>query len=265
MIIYLAVNKSTQKAYVGQTSKTLSKRMRQHAKDGISPFASSVKKRGIDGFDWAILESCSSKHHMDECERKWIALIGCKSPVGYNLTDGGYGTLGIKRSEAWIAGLSKRMSGDKNYWAKNPQLRVGKGNPNFGNHKPWSAARRAAMGTGPHPSTRPEVRQRISEGKRAGWAKKPADSPDRDNSRKVGAEAFKDPNVRVRHQDAVRAYHQERVRLGIKGPNAGIKLSDERKRQISQSTRAAMRSPEVQAKIRRPRTRQKSVEVAGSE
>lgn len=253
MIIYLAVNKGNQKAYVGQTSKPLAKRIAQHVKDGMSPFAHSVRKRGVGGFEWAVLESCSSKQHMDECEKKWISLIGCKSPVGYNLTDGGYGTLGIKRSESWIAQLSARMSGGKNYWAKNPHLRIGAGNPNFGKHKPWSPERRAKQLANPHPTTRPEVRARITAGKKAKWAETPMAPEVREKMANMGRDIFKDPAIRERHLAAVRAYHVERVRLGIKGHNAGLKMSEDQKRRISESTRAAMRSPEVQAKIRAPR------------
>lgn len=53
-----------------------------------------------------------------EKEKELIKLYNCKAPFGYNLTDGGEGTLGIEVSEEIRQKRSENMSGSKNITAK---------------------------------------------------------------------------------------------------------------------------------------------------
>lgn len=105
-IIYIAVNRVNGKAYVGLTTKALETRAAEHkckARLGYqSHFYSAIRRDGFGSFDFAILESCDSLDLLRTKEKEWIAWIGSRAPIGYNLTDGGQGTSGLRgKSEAW--------------------------------------------------------------------------------------------------------------------------------------------------------------------
>ncbi len=164
MIVYMFVSKVSKKPYIGKTHN-LERRIWEHlncaiAQTPVTAFHKALKKYGLDGFEFSILEYCS-RQDLDEAERKWIALLGSKSPRGYNLTDGGDGFRGGTHTEEWSALMSAKMSGD---------VRKGDKNPNYRNHKPWSEKRRAADPI-VHHSTRPEVRAKIAAGVAAAHAR----------------------------------------------------------------------------------------------
>jgi group I intron endonuclease len=118
-IIYLAVNRVNQKAYVGQTTMPIHTRLQNHATcKSKRPFTSALLKYGAASFDFTIL----GRYPVNELrsrEIEWVDRLGSYTPVGYNLAvAGGGGVPGRKSPET-----SARM-----------KLRVGPNNPNFGRH-----------------------------------------------------------------------------------------------------------------------------------
>ena len=88
-IIYAGENLLTHKIYVGQTVRSLKKRIREHKNNTKSLIGRALHKYGEENFVWVILEECDSREQLDEREIYWIKTLNTKFPNGYNLTDGG--------------------------------------------------------------------------------------------------------------------------------------------------------------------------------
>jgi group I intron endonuclease len=93
-VIYLAKNRGNGLVYVGQTVN-MSKRLsnyRQCIKEPRSYFEQSLAKRGMDGFEWTVIDSsATTPEGLDLLEKKWIAYYkSTDKQFGYNLTDGGW-------------------------------------------------------------------------------------------------------------------------------------------------------------------------------
>lgn len=186
MIVYLAVNRVNQKAYVGQTVKSLPKRISLHIAAPKNPFGRALAKYGRGSFDFAIVRQCESKSEMDEVERRLISQLGCRVPVGYNVTDGGQGCFGYRHNETAKAkmrgprkgghsrpdtsqrnrlaiGANNPMYGRKHTAEENSlnsRLLSGKQNPRFG--KVWTAEQRALISQRTREAmSRPEIRQKF--------------------------------------------------------------------------------------------------------
>ena len=89
--VYLVQNKLNNKCYVG-VSVNIYARWRQHkywAKNEgvVSKITNSIKKNGIENFDFSIIELCE-KEKFEERERFWIEKYNSVLN-GYNLTYGG--------------------------------------------------------------------------------------------------------------------------------------------------------------------------------
>lgn len=132
VIVYLAVCRVNQKAYVGQTSRDIQYRFSRHKDDKKSMISHAIRKHGLENFDIAVLETCATQPETDLKERYWIARIGSRAPVGYNLSDGGMGAFGSTRSPETRAKMSayrKALWRDPAYrekrvtehWTKSPR------------------------------------------------------------------------------------------------------------------------------------------------
>ena len=103
MIVYLVTNKINGMQYVGQTVDSLKQRWKEHVSESKSGttyhFHRALRKYGVDKFSLCILHGCDTKEEMDFVETFYITLLNTKSPMGYNLTYGGDGTLGYKHTE----------------------------------------------------------------------------------------------------------------------------------------------------------------------
>ena len=81
---------------------------------------------------------------MDYWEKHFIIALNCKAPYGYNLTDGGEGTVGLERTpehNAKIAAAQKGKYISPETRAKISLALSGENNPNYG--KPMSDEHRA--------------------------------------------------------------------------------------------------------------------------
>lgn len=92
--IYLITNTSTNKKYVGLTTKGASERFKehiyQHRKHGsCTALYSAMRKYGSDKFSVQVIEDCSGLSELNDREVYWIKKLNTLSPNGYNLTTGG--------------------------------------------------------------------------------------------------------------------------------------------------------------------------------
>lgn len=114
-VIYVRTNKFNGKKYVG---KAVDIKQREYTWNTISHhYAGKVidaarAKYGIDNFDFEILKECEDKE-LNQWETYYIKELNTKVPYGYNLTDGGDGTLGFSLSEETRKKLSEAHKGKK--------------------------------------------------------------------------------------------------------------------------------------------------------
>ena len=89
-VVYLLIDGTNDFEYVGQTTKTVEKRFKEHMK---SPYfiGRAIRKHGAENFVIIILKVCYSKKELDYWEKHFIKSRDTMSPDGYNLTDGGEG------------------------------------------------------------------------------------------------------------------------------------------------------------------------------
>lgn len=90
--IYKITNIVNNKVYIGQTTKTVEARWKQHKHSSVSKKYAlyyAMRKYGIDNFKIETLEQCDNKD-LDEKEIEWIAFYNSYRE-GYNMTLGGSG------------------------------------------------------------------------------------------------------------------------------------------------------------------------------
>ena len=87
--IYLIMNRTNFKKYVGLTSRTVARRFYEHSINRKSAIGLAIQKYGYDNFLIVILEVCDTLEKANEREKFWIAFHDCIAPNGYNRTDGG--------------------------------------------------------------------------------------------------------------------------------------------------------------------------------
>jgi group I intron endonuclease len=119
-IIYKATNLINGKIYIGKTIYSLSERKSKHlyyAKKNNNSYVlhAAINKYGADNFQWEIVDQCLFPDMLCELEKKYIKQFNCKTPHGYNLTDGGEGMAGYVSSEATrqkvrVANIGRKLS-----------------------------------------------------------------------------------------------------------------------------------------------------------
>ena len=101
--IYQVRNKVNGKCYRGRTVKTMTARKAEHicnAKyDNNCVFHRAIRKYGMDAFEWEEVYSDVFERDLNGLEIECIKWFGSKIPNGYNMTDGGEGSIGYKHSE----------------------------------------------------------------------------------------------------------------------------------------------------------------------
>jgi group I intron endonuclease len=102
MIIYKAVNRINGRIYVGKTVRSFPYRISRHLNDKRkTAFPAALRKYGLQAFEWSVIDTAEDAQTLNEKERFWIRALNSKAPNGYNLTDGGEGTLGFS---SWAKG-----------------------------------------------------------------------------------------------------------------------------------------------------------------
>jgi len=110
--VYLARNKVNGKLYVGKTTLSLKHRAALHVReafmDASTLFHRALVKYEVQNFEWAILFESSDNDALLCNEVVLIAMLHTRAPRGYNLTRGGEGIAGLKRSAATRAKIGAR-------------------------------------------------------------------------------------------------------------------------------------------------------------
>jgi group I intron endonuclease len=96
--IYIARNIINGKCYIGKTVKTMNVRQAWHrctAERGEGwNFHNALRKYGYKSFTWSVLLESDDYDILGRAEQDLILKHNTKRPNGYNLTDGGDGTIG---------------------------------------------------------------------------------------------------------------------------------------------------------------------------
>ena len=87
--IYLVMNRTNFKKYVGLTSRTVARRFYEHSINRKSAIGLAIQKYGRDNFLVVVIETCETLEKANEREKYWIAFHDCIAPSGYNRTSGG--------------------------------------------------------------------------------------------------------------------------------------------------------------------------------
>jgi group I intron endonuclease len=121
-IIYKLTCNITGKVYIGKTCRGLNARIRDHIyaakKNSQYHIHRAIRKYGINNFKFEeLIQDIDTE--LDNLEKQYIKLYNSKEE-GYNLTEGGEGTLGRLHTEEFKQNMSKRTKGELN--------------PNYGRH-----------------------------------------------------------------------------------------------------------------------------------
>lgn len=127
MIIYRITNMVNGKMYVGQTTRSLSQRWREHCSNssGCTYLHNAITKYGKENFKVEQIDIALDQEELDYKERQYIMCYNTLVPNGYNLTDGG--SVGKKISDVICYKISEHhhdVSGELNpmFGKKRPEL-----------------------------------------------------------------------------------------------------------------------------------------------
>ena len=115
--VYKITNKLNNKHYIGITSKGIGARIKEHIytaeRDPVFPIHRALNKYGKDNFTFELLDfSCNSWEELTEKEKYYINLYKSNDrEFGYNLTEGGDGTVGYRHTEEAKIKMSVSSSG----------------------------------------------------------------------------------------------------------------------------------------------------------
>lgn len=118
-VIYRIINKINLKIYVGKTTMPLKRRMASH-KCADTVIGKAIRKYGPENFIIEVIKECDTPEQLNERERFWIAALNCKTPNGYNRSDGGDGATGCPCSDEKRAKIRASLKGRK----KSPEHRA---------------------------------------------------------------------------------------------------------------------------------------------
>ena len=103
------------KVYVGKTERSLKVRRWEHCKDARAglqrPFLAAVRKYGIDSFQLEVLAEIESDFGNFVEMLFIVALCSADKHIGYNVSDGGEGCLGVRAKPETIQRLREIAKG----------------------------------------------------------------------------------------------------------------------------------------------------------
>ena len=198
--LYMHINKTNGKVYVGQTKKSYCRRWRNgKGYSTCSRFAKSIEKYGWDGFEHIPLIEGLSKSEADYFEQFFIEFFDSQNPeFGYNLTTGGdecpmdNPVVRENHREAM-----KKLSADPEWRKKHREaLKKLHADPEY------QKKNREAM---KKVHADPEWRKKVSEANR-----KMAQDPEwRENVRKANQKLHADPEYQKKHREALKKLHAD--------------------------------------------------------
>lgn len=149
MQIYLVTNLINGKQYVGQTVQSLKKRWSSHGSDANrnrGPYAlvHALLKYCKENFSIRTLKTCSNLKQLNIQEQKFIKKLKTKAPYGYNITDGGDGTVGVPYTKEQLKKFRKTIGnsrkGSGNYFFGRKHTEAAKRLMSEAHRKPWYKA-----------------------------------------------------------------------------------------------------------------------------
>jgi hypothetical protein len=88
--VYLVTHKASGKMYVGATARKVRARLVSHLREPQSPLIHrALNKYGLAAFDVRVVDTALTRAELFRKEAGYVKFYDCKSPKGYNLTDGG--------------------------------------------------------------------------------------------------------------------------------------------------------------------------------
>ena len=143
-VIYKIENLLNGKCYIGQTID-FNRRISEHKRGNKQVVDKAIQKYGFENFSFEIIETCK-RELLNEREIYWIKFFDCKVPTGYNLTDGGDGTLNpiksvrkkfsesAKKRIPWNKGKSSPLKGKPRSEETKAKISATKRNKKNSNH-----------------------------------------------------------------------------------------------------------------------------------
>jgi group I intron endonuclease len=137
-LIYKVTNIQNRKVYIGQTTRSLEKRKKEHIKDAINekyviPFHNALRKYGAYNFKWEILGYCKTIEELNDSEESCINFYQSVNKIyGYNVKFGGNNYTLSQETKDKIGKANK----GKSTWTKGRKLseehrkNIGLGNSN---------------------------------------------------------------------------------------------------------------------------------------
>ena len=119
MIIYKMTNKVNGKVYIGQTTRELDERTKEHIRHNEIIVDKAIQKYGIENFTVEQIDLAENIDELNQKEMYWIEHYDCIIPKGYNQCYGGNNTCGYHHKEESKQKMSIKKS--QNY--------IGEGNP----------------------------------------------------------------------------------------------------------------------------------------
>ncbi|MBO4401317.1 MAG: GIY-YIG nuclease family protein [Selenomonadaceae bacterium] len=190
--IYIISNDINKKLYIGQTTRDIKKRFKEHLYED-SAIGNAMRKYGIEHFRVESIEKCYTKEQQNAFEIFWIRELGTLYPEGYNLTIGGEGANDlsgdIRRQISLTktgrpgrpqteAEKAKRAATVKAYWESHPEelnalTERMRGNTYAAGHKNFAG----------HKHT-DEAKAKMSAATKAYWERKRAEAAAQENAQR---------------------------------------------------------------------------------
>jgi group I intron endonuclease len=155
MIVYKITNLFYGTSYIGKTIKTLDQRWLEHLKEALGGgsriLCRAIRKYGPDAFSREIICECTDHTDLNEMEKFCIAVFHTRSPLGYNMTDGGDGVVGLVFTKEHREKLRQASLGNK----------YNDGFKNFLGHTHSEESRKKIGEAGRGRECRPETRDKL--------------------------------------------------------------------------------------------------------
>lgn len=199
--LYKITNVVDGKAYVG-TTDNIKRRWGQHKLPSSRCLyvRNAIQKHGVNNFTFETLEVCVSKESASNFEIAAIKGFNTRAPNGYNLSEGGEGSVGYAHSKETKQRMSEKNRGQHNH--------------NFGKHLSEETKQRIGRANRGKQRTK-EARRKMSEAKKG--SKNPSfgklQSRDMIQKRMEARTKWTDEQRHARKQKisiALKRYHQER-------------------------------------------------------
>ncbi len=120
MRVYEITNSVNGKRYIGVTVGTVAARWKQHLRQaksgwGAAALHAAINLYGVKAFSTREIACATDYNSLLAIEVMLIAQEGTKTPIGYNMTDGGEGIVGLVRTPEHCAKIS---AGQAAAWAR---------------------------------------------------------------------------------------------------------------------------------------------------